>query len=400
MAGWRNASSQPLQVAVAAGTDTEASGRQGTANSRGRGRQLQNPPMRILGIETSCDETAAAVYDSGGPGLVTHEIYSQVALHAAYGGVVPELASRDHLRKLLPLLEKTVAAAGGRGAIDGIAYTSGPGLVGALLVGASVARSLAYAWRVPCIGVHHMEGHLLAPLLEAEPPSFPFVALLVSGGHTLLALVRGIGQYELLGSSLDDAAGEAFDKTAKLLGLGYPGGPQLAALAERGRPDVFRFPRPLTERPGLDFSFSGLKTAVVVALRRHGPLDDQGRADAARGFEEAVVDTLLIKCRRALEATGAATLVVAGGVGANRRLRARMLAMGEREGVRVVYPRAEFCTDNAAMIALLGALRLGAGARDDFSIRARARWPMTELAPPAPPDTPFPSSEQRWTRSS
>jgi len=339
--------------------------------------------MRVLGIETSCDETAAAVYD-GTAGLLVHELYSQVALHAAYGGVVPELASRDHLRKLLPLLEKSVLGAGGREAIDGVAYTSGPGLVGALLVGAAVARSLAYAWGVPCIGVHHMEGHLLAPLLEPEPPRFPFVALLVSGGHTLLALVRGIGQYELLGSSLDDAAGEAFDKTAKLLGLGYPGGPQLAALAEQGRPGVFRFPRPLTERPGLDFSFSGLKTAVVVALRNHGPMDAQARADAARGFEEAVVDTLVIKCQRAIEATGCTTLVVAGGVGANRRLRARMLAMGEHEGVRVVYPRAEFCTDNAAMIALLGQLRLAAGEREDFSIRARARWPMTELVPPAP----------------
>jgi N6-L-threonylcarbamoyladenine synthase len=339
--------------------------------------------MRVLGIETSCDETAAAVYD-GQAGLLAHELHSQVALHALYGGVVPELASRDHLRKLLPLLEKTVDQGGGRATIDGIAYTCGPGLVGALLVGAAVARSLAYAWDLPCIGVHHMEGHLLAPLLEPEPPQFPFVALLVSGGHTLLARVEGVGRYELLGSSLDDAAGEAFDKTAKLLGLGYPGGPQLAALAEQGRPDVFRFPRPLTERPGLDFSFSGLKTAVVVALRSHGELDSQARADAARGFEEAVVDTLVIKCQRALDATGASTLVVAGGVGANRRLRARMLAMGERQGVRVVYPRAEFCTDNAAMIALLGQLRLAAGERDDFSIRARARWPMTDLVPPSP----------------
>ena len=339
--------------------------------------------MRVLGIETSCDETAAAVYD-GKDGLLAHELYSQVALHATYGGVVPELASRDHLRKLLPLLEKAVEEGGGHAAIDGIAYTSGPGLVGALLVGAAVARSLAYAWDLPCIGVHHMEGHLLAPLLEPEPPQFPFVALLVSGGHTMLARVEGVGRYELLGSSLDDAAGEAFDKTAKLLGLGYPGGPQLAALAEQGRPGVFRFPRPLTERPGLDFSFSGLKTAVVVALRNRGELDPQARADAARGFEEAVVDTLVIKCQRAIDATGASTLVVAGGVGANRRLRARMLAMGERQGVRVVYPRAEFCTDNAAMIALLGQLRLAAGERDDFSIRARARWPMTDLVPPSP----------------
>ena len=339
--------------------------------------------MRVLGIETSCDETAAAVYD-GEAGLLAHDLHSQVALHATYGGVVPELASRDHLRKLLPLLEKSVDRSGGRSAIDGIAYTSGPGLVGALLVGAAVARSLAFAWKVPCIGVHHMEGHLLAPLLEPEPPQFPFVALLVSGGHTLLAQVEGVGRYELLGSSLDDAAGEAFDKTAKLLGLGYPGGPQLAQLAEQGRPDVFRFPRPLLDRPGLDFSFSGLKTAVVVALRNHGALSPQDRADAARGFEEAVVDTLVAKCQRALDATGSKTLVVAGGVGANRRLRARMLAMGERRGARVVYPRAEFCTDNAAMIALLGHLRLAAGERDDFSIRARARWPMTDLIPPAP----------------
>ena len=336
--------------------------------------------MRVLGLETSCDETAVAVYD-GDAGLLAHQVYSQVDLHAAYGGVVPELASRDHLRKLLPILKKVLDEAGGSKAIEGVAYTSGPGLVGALMVGAAVARSLAFAWRVPCIGVHHMEGHLLAPLLEAEPPQFPFLALLVSGGHTLLAQVEGVGRYQILGSSLDDAAGEAFDKTAKLLGLGYPGGPQLAKLAEQGRPDVFRFPRPLTERPGLDFSFSGLTTAVVVALRGR-ELDDQTRADAALAFEEAVVDTLVIKCRRALEETDARTLVVAGGVGANRRLRARMRAMGERDGVRVVYPRVEFCTDNAAMIALLGHLRLSAGQRDDLAIRARARWPMTELLPP------------------
>ena len=336
--------------------------------------------MRVLGLETSCDETAVAVYD-GDAGLLAHEVYSQVDLHAAYGGVVPELASRDHLRKLLPLLKKVLDEAGSAGAIQGVAYTSGPGLVGALLVGAAVARSFAFAWRVPCTGVHHMEGHLLAPLLEDEPPQFPFVALLVSGGHTLLARVEGVGRYEILGSSLDDAAGEAFDKTAKLLGLGYPGGPQLAKLAERGHPDVFRFPRPLTERAGLDFSFSGLKTAVVVALRGRD-LDDQTRADAAFAFEEAVVDTLVIKCRRALEETDARTLVIAGGVGANRRLRARMLAMGERDGVRVVYPRVEFCTDNAARIALLGHLRLSAGQRDDLAIGARARWPMSELLPP------------------
>ncbi|HQR48786.1 MAG TPA: tRNA (adenosine(37)-N6)-threonylcarbamoyltransferase complex transferase subunit TsaD, partial [Steroidobacteraceae bacterium] len=261
-----------------------------------------------------------AVYD-GERGLLAHEIFSQVDLHAAYGGVVPELASRDHLRKLLPLLKKTVEAGGGRAAVDGIACTVGPGLAGALLVGSSVARSLAYAWRVPCVGVHHMEGHLLAPLLEPHPPAFPFVALLVSGGHTLLAHVRGVGRYELLGSSLDDAAGEAFDKTAKLLGLGYPGGPQLAALAERGRSGAFEFPRPMLDRPGLDFSFSGLKTAVVVALRGR-VLNDQTRADAALAFEEAVVETLVTKAMRAVEATDAQVLVVAGGVGANHRLRA------------------------------------------------------------------------------
>jgi N6-L-threonylcarbamoyladenine synthase len=336
--------------------------------------------VRVLGIETSCDETAVAVYD-GTLGLLAQEIYSQVDLHAPYGGVVPELASRDHLRKLLPLLDKLLTTSGGPRALSGVAYTSGPGLVGALLVGAAVGRSLAYAWKLRCLGVHHMEGHLVAPLLEADPPGFPFVALLVSGGHTLLARVDGLGRYRVLGETLDDAAGEAFDKTAKLLDLGYPGGPQLAALAERGRPGVFRFPRPLTERPGLDFSFSGLKTAVIVALRAR-TLDDQARADAALAFEEAVADTLAIKCERALTQTGAQTLVVAGGVGANRRLRARLLELGRRLGVRVAYPRPEFCTDNAAMIALLGCLRLGAGEHDDLAIRARPRWPMAELAPP------------------
>jgi N6-L-threonylcarbamoyladenine synthase len=334
----------------------------------------------VLGIETSCDETAVAIYDAE-RGLLAHEIYSQVDLHAPFGGVVPELASRDHLRKLLPLLKKLVDEQAGSQALTGVAYTSGPGLVGALLVGAAVARSLAYAWRLPCVGVHHMEGHLLAPLLEADPPGFPFVALLVSGGHTLLARVDGLGRYEILGNTLDDAAGEAFDKTAKLLGLGYPGGPQLAVLAERGRPGAFRFPRPLTERSGLDFSFSGLKTAVIVALRDR-ELDERTRADAALAFEEAVAETLTIKCERAIEQTGAQTLIVAGGVGANRRLRAGLLALGQRLGVRVAFPRPEFCTDNAAMIALLGSLRLAAGEQDDLAIRARARWPMSQLTPP------------------
>ena len=336
--------------------------------------------MRVLGIETSCDETAVAIYDAR-RGLLAHEIYSQVDLHAPYGGVVPELASRDHLRKLLPLLKKMTDDQGGAGSLSGVAYTSGPGLVGALLVGGAVARSLAYGWGIPCLGVHHMEGHLLAPLLEPDPPAFPFVALLVSGGHTLLAEVDGLGRYQILGNTLDDAAGEAFDKTAKLLGLGYPGGPQLEALAERGRAGVFRFPRPLTDRPGLDFSFSGLKTAVIVALRDR-TLDEQTRADAALAFQDAVAETLTIKCERALERTGAQTLVVAGGVGANRRLRAGLLALGQRIGVRVAYPRPDFCTDNAAMIALLGCLRLGAGQQDDLAIRVRARWPMTDLSPP------------------
>jgi N6-L-threonylcarbamoyladenine synthase len=338
----------------------------------------------VLGLETSCDETGVALLDSE-RGVLAHGLHSQVDMHCDYGGVVPELASRDHIRRLLPLVQQTLAEAGiGLPQVDAIAVTAGPGLVGALLVGASFGHALGFALGRPVIDVHHMEGHLLSPLLAQPKPEFPFVALLVSGGHTQLMQVDGFGAYRLLGETQDDAAGEAFDKTAKLLGLGYPGGPQLAQLAEQGRPDVFRFPRPLLDRPGLDFSFSGLKTAVVVALRNHGELSSQDRADAARGFEEAVVDTLVAKCQRALEATGSRTLVVAGGVGANRRLRARMLAMGERRGARVVYPRAEFCTDNAAMIALLGHLRLAAGERDDFSIRARARWPMTDLVPPAP----------------
>ena len=338
----------------------------------------------VLGIETSCDETAAAVYD-GRRGLLAHELYSQVALHARYGGVVPELASRDHLRKLLPLIEKSVEASGGHApAIDGIAYTAGRGWSGPCWSAPRSRAASPMPGELPCVGVHHMEGHLLAPLLEPDPPAFPFVALLVSGGHTLLAQVEGVGRYELLGSSLDDAAGEAFDKTAKLLGLGYPGGPQLAALAEQGRPD--RVPLPAAAdraaRPRLQLQRAQDRRRRRRCATTPGELDAQARADAARGFEEAVVDTLVIKCQRALEATGGRTLVVAGGVGANRRLRARMLAMGEHEGVRVVYPRAEFCTDNAAMIALLGELRLAAGERDDHAIRARARWPMTELVPP------------------
>lgn len=339
--------------------------------------------MKVLGIETSCDETAAAVFD-GEAGLRSHRLYSQVEMHAKYGGVVPELASRDHVAKLLPLIQGALDDAGLTGAeIDGVAYTAGPGLVGALLVGASVARSLAMAWDRPAVGVHHLEGHLLAPMLEANPPRFPFLALLVSGGHTLLAEVRGIGQYRILGSSVDDAAGEAFDKTAKLLGLPYPGGPALARLADQvrsGGAGQFKFPRPMLDRPGLDFSFSGLKTAVVVAVRNL-QLDDATRAAVAAEFQEAVVETLAAKCLRALTQTGLRTLVVAGGVGANQRLRHELSRLGERRGFEVLYPRPAFCTDNAAMIAYAGYRRLAAGEHDDLKIRATARWPLDTLPP-------------------
>lgn len=350
----------------------------GPAGARGA---AMNPSIRVLGIETSCDETAAAVYD-GQRGLLGHSLYSQIAMHAQYGGVVPELASRDHVRKLLPMVEQVLAQSGTRpGQIDAIAYTAGPGLVGALLVGGAVARSLAYAWGRPAVGVHHLEGHLLAPMLEAHPPEFPFLALLVSGGHTLIARVHSLGQYQIIGSSLDDAAGEAFDKTAKLLGLSYPGGPALAQLAQRGRPGRFRFPRPMLDRPGLDFSFSGLKTAVVVATRGM-QLDDQLRADVAHEFQQAVVETLVAKCARAAAQTGLSTLVVAGGVGANQLLRHELAALGKRAGLAILYPRPEFCTDNAAMIAYAGYRRLAAGERDDLRIRASARWPLDSLHPP------------------
>ncbi|HEV2321595.1 MAG TPA: tRNA (adenosine(37)-N6)-threonylcarbamoyltransferase complex transferase subunit TsaD, partial [Gammaproteobacteria bacterium] len=304
--------------------------------------------MRVLGIETSCDETGVAVYDTAG-GLLAHALYSQVKLHAEYGGVVPELASRDHVQKLLPMVDRALKEAGTTPAnLDGIAYTAGPGLVGALLVGSCLARSLGMAWGVPALGVHHMEGHLLAPMLEDPRPEFPFVALLVSGGHSLLVEVEGIGRYRTLGESIDDAAGEAFDKVAKLLQLPYPGGPALAKLAEQGDPKRFKLPRPMVDRPGLDFSFSGLKTAVLTVLKS-APGDEQTRADVARGFEEAVVDTLAIKCERALRETGLRRLVVAGGVGANRRLRARLKEMTAALGGEVYYPRPEFCTDNGAM---------------------------------------------------
>ncbi len=336
--------------------------------------------MRVLGIETSCDETGVALYDDE-QGLLGHTLYSQVAMHAEYGGVVPELASRDHVRKLLPLLQELFESTGvGRDQVDAVAYTAGPGLVGALLVGAAVGRSLAWTWGVPAVAVHHMEGHLLAPMLETPAPQFPFVALLVSGGHTLLVRVDGVGAYQILGESLDDAAGEAFDKTAKLLGLGYPGGPALAKLAESGDPTRYRFPRPMTDRPGLDFSFSGLKTFTLTTWRDSGE-DEAARADIARAFQDAVVDTMVIKCRRALKQTGLNRLVVAGGVSANKSLREQLALLATGLGGEVYYPRPEFCTDNGAMIAYAGCLRLQAGEHASLSFSATPRWPIETLAP-------------------
>lgn len=333
----------------------------------------------VLGIETSCDETGVAVYECH-HGLLAHELYSQIGMHANYGGVVPELASRDHVRKLLPLIRQTLQNAGlSVNDLAGIAYTAGPGLVGALLVGAACARSLAFALDIPAIGVHHMEGHLLAPLLELDPPAPPFVALLVSGGHSMLIEVAAVGEYRLLGDTLDDAAGEAFDKTAKMMGLPYPGGPLLAKLAEKGEVGRFRFSRPMTDRPGLDFSFSGLKTQVLLAWQAHA-MTPNAQADIARGFQEAVVDTLLIKCRRALVQTRIKTLVIAGGVGANRQLREQLHSAAQSEGFRVYFPRPEFCTDNGAMIALAGALRLQAGQKQALEIQVRPRWDLQSLS--------------------
>ncbi|HRQ64674.1 MAG TPA: tRNA (adenosine(37)-N6)-threonylcarbamoyltransferase complex transferase subunit TsaD [Xanthomonadaceae bacterium] len=340
---------------------------------------IAKPPAGpVLGIETSCDETGVAIY-AYDRGLLAHLLHSQVALHAAYGGVVPELASRDHAQRLLPLVRQLLEQVGLKPAdLGGIAYTAGPGLIGALLVGAGFARSLAYALDVPAIAIHHMEGHLLAPLLEDDPPEAPYVTLLVSGGHSMLVDVEGIGRYRIIGDTLDDAAGEAFDKTAKLLGLPYPGGPELARLAERGDPQRFRFARPMTDRPGLDFSFSGLKTQALLTIRDKvaGPAD---HADVAAGFQEAITDTLRIKCRRALDATGRERLVVAGGVGANRRLREGLTADAARHGFRVYFPRLEFCTDNGAMIAMAGALRLAAGQHSALAIEARPRWSLESL---------------------
>ena len=334
--------------------------------------------MRVIGIETSCDETGVAIYDAT-LGLLAHDLHSQVDLHAVYGGVVPEIASRDHVRKTLPLLRKVLREAATQPAeIGGIAYTAGPGLMGALLVGAAIGRSLAWTWGIPAVAVHHMEGHLLAPMLEAVKPEFPFVALLVSGGHTQLVLVRGVGAYELLGESVDDAAGEAFDKTAKMLGLGYPGGPRLAQLAQQGVAGRFHFPRPMTNRPGLDFSFSGLKTSALTAWQQSAQ-DEQTKADIAWAFEDAVVDTLLIKCRRALLATGMQRLVMAGGVSANSVLRERLRQLAQAGAYEIFYPRPIFCTDNGAMIAYAGCLRLQAGMAEPLAFTARPRWPLQQL---------------------
>ena len=341
--------------------------------------------VRVLAIESSCDESAAAVLDEA-RGLLAHRLFSQVELHRLYGGVVPELASRDHVQRLLPLVHSVLEEAGTRPQqLDGIAYTAGPGLAGALLTGAALGRSLAYGWAIPSIAVHHLEGHLLAALLEPDPPPFPHVALLVSGGHTMLLEVRAVGAYQLLGETRDDAAGEAFDKTAKLLGLPYPGGPVLAQLAEHGRAGAFEFPRPMLDRPGLEFSFSGLKTAVLHAVRGRS-LTEVVKADVARAVQEAIVATLTVKALRALEATGLDALVVSGGVGANRRLREALGEAIAARGGHVYYPRMEYCTDNAAMIAVAGLARLKAGQHEDLGIRIRAQWPLASLAavPAAP----------------
>jgi N6-L-threonylcarbamoyladenine synthase len=340
-------------------------------------------PAVIMGIESSCDESAVALYNTE-TGLLAHKLYSQVKEHAKYGGVVPELASRDHIQKLSPLILECLEQAGNP-KVDGIAYTRGPGLVGALLAGSAIARSLAYAWNIPALGVHHMEGHLLAPMLEENKPDFPFIALLVSGGHTMIIRVDGIGRYKLLGDTLDDAAGEAFDKTAKMLGLGYPGGPILSKLALKGDPNRYTFPRPMIDRPGLDMSFSGLKTYSLntwQAAQAQNDTSEQTQADICRAFELAVADTLMIKCKRALEQEGLNRLVVSGGVSANREIRSKLdQLMAKRKGT-AFYPRLEFCTDNAAMIAFAGAQRLLAGETNDLNFAAQARWPLDQLKPP------------------
>ena len=339
----------------------------------------QRERLRVIGIESSCDETGVAVYDSE-KGLMADLLYSQIDLHKEYGGVVPELASRDHIRKTLPMIDQALSESGStKHEIDGVAYTAGPGLVGALLVGASIAKSLAFAWNVPAIGVHHMEGHLLASMLSDNPPKYPFIALLVSGGHTLLLACHGLGQYELLGESLDDAAGEAFDKVAKMLELPYPGGPQVARLALAGDSSRFRFPRPMTDRPGLDFSFSGLKTYTMNTLHNITNPTIQDKSDIALAFQTAVVDTIRIKCQRAIQQTGLSRLVLAGGVSANLALRDRLKVLGSKHHVEIYYPELKLCTDNGAMIAYAGLQRLRQNHTEDLSITVRPRWPMTEL---------------------
>ena len=381
---------------------------------------MSTDAMIVLGIESSCDETGVALH-SAEAGLLAHALHSQVDLHALYGGVVPELASRDHVRRLVPLVRGTLERAGlCRADVGGVAYTAGPGLGGALLTGAVMGRSLAFGLGVPALGVHHMEGHLLSPMLEFDPPPFPFVCLLVSGGHTQLVHVGGVGRYRLLGESVDDAAGEAFDKTAKALGLPYPGGAALSALAREGDPEAVVLPRPMLDRPGLDFSFSGLKTAAIVRLRAHlgaradgapsldgeagggdeggGAVDPGFAADLAAGFEAAVVDVLATKCARALEATGLDRLVISGGVSANARLRAAVDALTAERGGRAWYPRLEFCTDNGAMIALVGSLRLGAGERDGAEVAVRPRWDLESLGvPDAGVPLEPPEETSRWS---
>ena len=328
--------------------------------------------MKILGLETSCDETGVAIYDTE-DGLLAHILHSQIALHTNYGGIVPELAARDHVQRIVPLIKQTLSDSNITGDdLHGVAYTAGPGLIGALLVGVSIGRSLAYGWGIPAVAVHHMEGHLLSPMLEKTAPDFPFIALLVSGGHTMLVKVIAFGEYQVLGETLDDAAGEAFDKTAKLLGLGYPGGPALSMLANKGNKGRFSFPRPMTNKEGLNFSFSGLKTFAMNTYKEAGDAP-QTKADIASAFIDAVVDTLIIKCMRALEQTGVKTLVVAGGVGANIQLRETLSARCHKQNIEVFYPRPEFCTDNGAMIAYAGALRLQAGNHQPLSFAGYPR---------------------------
>lgn len=343
--------------------------------------------MIVLGVESSCDETGLALYDSA-RGLLSHALYSQVAMHEQYGGVVPELASRDHIRRAIPLLKEVLGRANiGLDAVDAIAYTQGPGLAGALLVGSAVACSLGLAADKPVLGIHHLEGHLLSPLLAAQPPAFPFLALLVSGGHTQLMRVDGVGQYTLLGETLDDAAGEAFDKSAKLLGLGYPGGPAISKLADAGNPDAYKLPRPMLHSKDFNFSFSGLKTAVLTVVKNHPEKDiaaigTQDKADIARGFVDAIVDVLTAKCVNALKHTGLKRLVIAGGVGANRQLRASLDAAALKKRFKVFYPELEFCTDNGAMIAFAGAMRLQINpqaAKRDYSFNVRPRWPLDDI---------------------